>query len=173
MNWGERMGSSAITLSVTAVLSHVAQGTEEILFVREGRGKKKGCWNLPSGRPRPGECLEGAAVRELLEETGVRGEIVGLIGVYTYLRKPGHRLVRVVFAAHPTDRTINGVQRKVDGKEILDTAWLSVSEAKRLISKKEADWWRPAVLQRILADCADNQIVSMHHVHEWKELWMV
>jgi ADP-ribose pyrophosphatase YjhB (NUDIX family) len=37
-------------------------------------------WSLPGGRIEPGETPEAAAARELLEETGVEAEIVGLAG---------------------------------------------------------------------------------------------
>ena len=40
-------------------------------------------WTFPKGRPEPGESLEQAAVREVLEESGVEAEIVSAIpGVY-------------------------------------------------------------------------------------------
>jgi len=37
-------------------------------------------WSLPGGRIEPGETPEAAAMRELLEETGVEAEIVALAG---------------------------------------------------------------------------------------------
>ena len=36
-------------------------------------------WTFPKGRPNPGETAEEAALREVLEETGVFARIVGLI----------------------------------------------------------------------------------------------
>ncbi|MBV8725624.1 MAG: NUDIX domain-containing protein [Candidatus Eremiobacteraeota bacterium] len=35
-------------------------------------------WNLPGGRQQPGELLEETVARELLEETGLRAEVLGL-----------------------------------------------------------------------------------------------
>jgi 8-oxo-dGTP pyrophosphatase MutT (NUDIX family) len=37
-------------------------------------------WSLPGGRIEPGETPEAAAIRELLEETGVEAEIIALAG---------------------------------------------------------------------------------------------
>jgi ADP-ribose pyrophosphatase YjhB (NUDIX family) len=44
-------------------------------------------WAVPGGAIDLGESLPQAAVRETLEETGVRCEITGLVGTYT---DPGH-----------------------------------------------------------------------------------
>lgn len=41
---------------------------------------KPSLWSLPGGRIEPGETPEAAAMRELLEETGVEAEIVALAG---------------------------------------------------------------------------------------------
>lgn len=45
-----------------------------VLLVRhgEGAGHLTGVYGLPGGRPNSGETLEDAAIRELLEETGIR-----------------------------------------------------------------------------------------------------
>lgn len=41
-------------------------------------------WVLPKGHIEPGEQAEEAAVREVAEETGYTGKIVGLLGVSRY-----------------------------------------------------------------------------------------
>jgi ADP-ribose pyrophosphatase YjhB (NUDIX family) len=44
-----------------------------ILLVRRANPPDAGRWGFPGGKIEPGEPIEVAAVRELLEETGVRG----------------------------------------------------------------------------------------------------
>jgi 8-oxo-dGTP pyrophosphatase MutT (NUDIX family) len=42
-----------------------------------------GNWTMPSGAMDPGESLSATALRETLEETGVRIKLVGVVGIYT------------------------------------------------------------------------------------------
>jgi 8-oxo-dGTP diphosphatase len=50
-----------------------------LLMVRRGHEPAKGTWSLPGGRAEPGETLEAAAAREVLEETGLVVNVGGLL----------------------------------------------------------------------------------------------
>src|SRR5437870_5501978 len=52
-----------------------------VLLVRNIRGVTKGRYLLPAGRVNPGEMPDQAAARETFEETSLRVEIDGLMGV--------------------------------------------------------------------------------------------
>ncbi len=54
----------------------------EVLLVKRGVEPGKGEWGLPSGFMEIDETPEEACLRELEEETGLRGKINRLIGVY-------------------------------------------------------------------------------------------
>lgn len=54
---------------------------EDVLLIRRGTPPLKDRWTLPGGRIEWGERSRDAALRELMEETGVVAEIIGLVDV--------------------------------------------------------------------------------------------
>lgn len=54
---------------------------DDVLLIRRGTPPREGEWSLPGGRIEWGERAADAALRELHEETGCEGEIIGLIDV--------------------------------------------------------------------------------------------
>ena len=53
----------------------------KILLVKEARGHFQNRWGLPKGSVDEGESPETAVIRELVEETGISGSIIGLSAV--------------------------------------------------------------------------------------------
>jgi 8-oxo-dGTP diphosphatase len=70
----------------------------EVLLIRRGRPPLQGQWSLPGGRIEPGERIEAAALRELMEETGVEADVLGLVAVVDGLF-PGAHYVLIDYAA--------------------------------------------------------------------------
>ncbi len=70
--------SANLSLTPAANLYVAAWG-----YVLIQRRSDKGLWALPGGRQDPGESLMETAVRETLEETGIRVRVTGLVGIYT------------------------------------------------------------------------------------------
>ncbi|MEO9167061.1 MAG: NUDIX domain-containing protein, partial [Aestuariivirga sp.] len=68
----------------------------EVLLVRRGQKLGQGLWSLPGGKVEVGENVAEAALREVLEETGVRGTIVGFAGLYEIITPELHYAI----AAH-------------------------------------------------------------------------
>ncbi len=62
----------------------VTDDTGAILLLRRA---DSGSWTLPTGGLKRGETISQCAVRECEEETGLRVEITGLVGVFS---DPGH-----------------------------------------------------------------------------------
>lgn len=63
-----------------------------LLLVQRGRGTAVGLWAVPGGRVEAGETLASAVLRELAEETGLRGRVTGLCGL-AERRVEGHHFV--------------------------------------------------------------------------------
>jgi len=61
----------------------VSNAAGDILLVKRGVEPAKGKWSLPSGFIEIDETPEQACLRELKEETGLEGQILELIGVYS------------------------------------------------------------------------------------------
>ena len=85
---------------------------DTVLLVERGKGAMPGLWSLPGGHIEPGERAIAAARREVLEETGVEAEIIGLVDVHdVLLRNAGGDL-----AAHYVLAVYHG--RHVSGEPV-------------------------------------------------------
>ena len=71
-----RYGASAVIL----------RGSE-VLLIERGKGLLKGQWSLPGGHIEPGEAARAAALREVVEETGVEAELGGLLDIHEVVRR--------------------------------------------------------------------------------------
>ncbi|MBR7839517.1 NUDIX domain-containing protein [Actinospica durhamensis] len=65
---------------LVAASTVVTDANERILLLRRS---DSGNWALPGGTMELGESLPDCAIREVLEETGLKIEITGLVGTYT------------------------------------------------------------------------------------------
>jgi 8-oxo-dGTP diphosphatase len=76
-----------------AVSAAIFRAGEVLLIERGKSGPLQGFWSLPGGRIEPGEPVRAAALREVLEETGVVAELAGLLDVHEVIRHgPSGRL---------------------------------------------------------------------------------
>jgi NADH pyrophosphatase NudC (nudix superfamily) len=75
------------------VVAAVVEWQGKILLARKSEWPP-GRWALIAGFPEAGEVLEEAILRELREETGLEGQVLGLIGVYSL---PGRNQIFVVY----------------------------------------------------------------------------
>lgn len=64
-----------------AAVGAVCLRGDEVLLIRRGAPPLENHWSLPGGRIEWGERAANAALRELKEETGCDGELIGLIDV--------------------------------------------------------------------------------------------
>ncbi len=60
---------------------------DQVLLIKRGKGPRIGTWSLPGGCQETGESVHEAGRREIVEETGVEIDILGLVDVVDSIRK--------------------------------------------------------------------------------------
>jgi 8-oxo-dGTP diphosphatase len=87
-------------------------------------------WSLPKGKLEDGESFETGALREVAEETGIRGRIVGELAATEYVDRKGRdkivRYYRMDLDGEPGDFAPND--------EVDELRWLTPAEARELLS---------------------------------------
>jgi ADP-ribose pyrophosphatase YjhB (NUDIX family) len=100
------------------------------------QGKPEGVWALPKGLIDEGEGARTTAVREVLEETGVRGEAVGRLGDVRYVySRAGDRIFKIV--VFYLVRTLGGRIGEIEPamrREVAEARWLPLDDAPQLLA---------------------------------------
>jgi len=84
------------------VVSSILDNSRSILLVKRNRKPFKGHWCLPTGFAETGESIEDAALRELREESGIKGKIVRLLDVDSYKSRFYGDLLFLTFVVEQT-----------------------------------------------------------------------
>ncbi len=94
---------------------------DRVLFIRQAEGHEQaGKWSIPWGFVEPEETPDHAALRETLEESGIKATIDGLLG-FQNLKPTGW--IGIIFLCHPIGGDLNA-----DGIETDQVAYLSKSD---------------------------------------------
>jgi 8-oxo-dGTP pyrophosphatase MutT (NUDIX family) len=84
------------------------------------------CWTLPKGHIEVGERAEQAAIREVAEETGIRGDVLAALGSIEYwFRAQDHVVHKKV--DHYLLRFVGG-KPSADDHEVCEVTWVPVDE---------------------------------------------
>lgn len=101
------------------------------------QGKPEGTWALPKGNVDPGESPAETALREVWEETGVRGRLVEKLGdvKYVYTRRDGERVFKVVsfFLLRAGRGRIGEIDERMR-VEVAQARWVPLDEAPKLLA---------------------------------------
>ena len=108
----------------------------EVLLIRRGKAPRLGEWSLPGGRIEWGETAADAALRELVEETGVKAELLGLLDVVDGLfTDAGGRLERHYLLIDYAARWIAG--EPVAGDDAAEARFWPAEQAIELVAWSE------------------------------------
>ena len=100
------------------------------------QGKPEGVWALPKGLIDPGEDARATAVRETLEEAGIRGEAVERLGDVRYVyARGGQRIFKIVvfYLVRALGGRIGEIEPSMR-REVAEARWLPLEEAPRLLA---------------------------------------
>jgi 8-oxo-dGTP diphosphatase len=115
----------AFAVTVDVVILTMSEGTLHALLVRRGEAPFEGMWAIPGGFKRPTETLDGAAKRELAEETGVdAASLLTQFGAYgDPERDPRLNVVTIAYLA-----VLRDVGAIVAGTDAADAALIPASD---------------------------------------------
>ena len=118
-------------------LTYVVNG-DCVLLIHRRREPHRGLWVAPGGKLEPGESPHEGAVREILEETGLRIELPQLRGVITEISaRPDYQWLLFLFRADR--REASGEARASDEGELV---WCPFDRMPSLpMPESDAAWW--------------------------------
>ena len=112
------MRSNLCDLGVAACVVN----NDRILLIKESKGPHSSKWGVPKGFVESGELPAQAALRELFEECGISGEIIGITAVRERV-KGNQTGVFVAYLVVP-----NTLEITLNSEEISDFGWFSLEE---------------------------------------------
>ena len=124
-----------LSIGAGAIVVH----DDRVLLVRNIRGVTKGRYLLPAGRINAGELPDQAAVREMFEETSLRVEIEGLMGVRIWVMDDGEHNYFFMYRA----RLLSSISELRPNLEEIDDAHFFTKEEMDALSVDET--WAGAI----------------------------
>lgn len=116
---------------------------DSILLIRRGTPPGEGLWSVPGGRVQRGESLADAARRELLEETGLEGEVGEAVGWTELIGRRRHYVVVDFWVTVAPDAVPTA------GTDATDAAWVALDELE--------EW---DLVDGLLQFLADHRVIS-------------
>src|ERR687898_820651 len=119
--------AAEVRASGGVVWRHPPGGTLELVVVHRPRYDD---WSLPKGKLDPGESWEDAALREVLEEVGLRCRLGAELPPVAYTDHKGRAKVVRYWLMEPED----GAARFTPNDEVDEMRWVEVEDAAGLLS---------------------------------------
>ena len=113
-------------------VSAILRRDDRFLLVQRGQGQSEGLYAFPGGKVEPGEQLEEAAIRELEEETGIRGHDARFFRLYDLIARDADGLLEshYVLAVHLVEAEDG--QQAVAADDAVAAGWFTIDEIRTL-----------------------------------------
>jgi 8-oxo-dGTP diphosphatase len=106
----------------------VVLASNKVLMIRRAKEPRKGKWSLPGGAQEIGETIFDAAHREVLEETGLNVEILGMVDVVDSIRHDDLGGVQYHYTLIDFVALIIGSGIPKAGSDASEVAWMTMEE---------------------------------------------
>ncbi len=145
------------------VVSAIVDVSRQILLVKRDRAPFRGRWCLPTGFAEAGENIEQAVLRELVEETGIRGRIGRLLDVDSYKSRFYGDLLFLTFVVEKTAGRVAAGDDSAQAKffpidRIPPLAFRSNRRAVSAYIRSKKDYW--AILDAVEHRSAPSLLAS-------------
>lgn len=134
------------------VVDGLDEDTGQLRVALIGRIDRRGrlLWSMPKGHVENGETVEETAMREVAEETGIRGQILGSLGSIDYwFVSEGRRIHKTV---HHYLLRYQGGQLSDEDYEVSEVAWVPLAELEKRLAYAD---------ERKLAHLASDMLADM------------
>jgi chemotaxis protein MotB len=126
------------------ILRHSPEGIR-VALIRRSSPKGEDVWCLPKGWVEAGESPEQTAVREVEEETGLKGRIIRKLGIITYWFYDKNERKRIHKTVHFFLMNFTQGDTSRHDHEVLEARWFGMEEAEnRLAYAGERDIFKKA-----------------------------
>jgi ADP-ribose pyrophosphatase YjhB (NUDIX family) len=100
---------------------------DRLLLVRRASRRGRGNWQVPGGFIEPDETIEQAVIREVMEESGVKTEVRGVLGIRNRYDSDVDNSLYVVLLLNPLD-----TKPQPDNHEVDRAGFFSLEEIRGL-----------------------------------------
>ncbi|WP_417319355.1 NUDIX hydrolase [Emcibacter sp.] len=100
---------------------------DEVLLIRRSKPPKLDQWSIPGGAQDVGEPLEETAVREVLEETGIRFTGLKLVDALDFIDRDDEDRIRHHYTLIDYTARYEGGEIRA-GDDAIDARWVPLSE---------------------------------------------
>ena len=150
------MTKKVIEISSGGVIFKRKDNSFEVALVSKKKGK---IWCLPKGHIEEGESLKETAIREVKEETGLRGEIVNKVDdiIYWYSNKDKKgELIKIFKRVYFFLLKYVEGETKAHDHEVENVQWFDIKKARKILTyKTEQDVMKKA--EKILKNLQEEK----------------